>query len=175
MSRQHFTPGTTTWHITWGTYGTRLHGDDRPTVDKQHNDRDTPFLGSDPARQRAAGARMAHPPVRLTREQCLFIQEQMPGICERGGWGLRVCTAAPDHVHVLLDIKPDIHGQKVRRLLKRWLTEALNEAWAPGSGRPGSLATGATWWAEEGSNKPIKDVKYLNNAFNYVHKQRMTW
>jgi len=174
MSRQTFTPGTTTWHITWGTYGTRLHGDDRPTVDKQHNTRSTPFLGADDQRRSGERDRQPHPAVRLTREQCLFIQEKIPAICERGGWELRVCAAAPDHVHVLLDINPEIHGQKVRRLLKRWVTEALNQAWPPGSGRPGSLAIGATWWAEEGSNKAIKDIKYLNNAFNYVHDQRMT-
>ena len=26
-----------TWHITFGTYGARLHGDERPTVDRNHN------------------------------------------------------------------------------------------------------------------------------------------
>jgi hypothetical protein len=70
MSRQTYTPETTTWHITWGTYGTRLHGDDRPTVDKQRNSRSTPFLGCDDQRRGAERGRMAHPEVRLTREQC---------------------------------------------------------------------------------------------------------
>ena len=31
MEHHHrFTAGKTTWHITWGTYGSRLHGDNRP-------------------------------------------------------------------------------------------------------------------------------------------------
>ena len=35
-------------------------------------------------------------------------------------------------------------------------------------GRPAS----GTWWAEEGSNKPVKDEEYLHNVVNYVWKQR---
>src|SRR2546421_11369035 len=40
------------YHITWGTYGTRLHGDGRGTVDREHNEYGTPVLGPDPERQR---------------------------------------------------------------------------------------------------------------------------
>ena len=173
MPEQHLHPDLTTWHITFGTHGSRLHGDERPTVDRQHNERGTPFLPPDPERRAAEHNRMDGPPVLLTREQCLFIQEIIPAICVRGGWTLRVTSAAPDHVHVLVDIDPAIHGEKVRRLIKRWVGEALSEKWGkPGSGRPGSPA-GESWWAEEGSNKPVKDGEYLNNAFGYIEKQRM--
>ena len=34
------------------------------------------------------------------------------------------------------------------------------------------LAAGASWWAEQGSNKPVKDAQYLNNAFGYIQRQR---
>jgi hypothetical protein len=33
------------YHITWGTYGTRLHGDKRGTVDRENNAFGTPVLG----------------------------------------------------------------------------------------------------------------------------------
>ena len=35
------------FHITWGTYGTRLHGDPRGTVDRNHNHFGDPVLGYD--------------------------------------------------------------------------------------------------------------------------------
>src|SRR5688500_18791040 len=35
------------YHITWGTYGTRLHGDPRKTVDRLHNQYGDPVLGYD--------------------------------------------------------------------------------------------------------------------------------
>jgi len=161
---QHLDPARTTWHITWGTYGTRLHGSAKPTVDRQHNQRGTPFIKRDAERERIETAILNFPPVMLAREQCLAIESTLPSICERGGWGYRVCAAQPDHVHLLCDVPRAIHGEKVRRLAKRWLGEALSSQW--------SLPPGATWWAEEGSNKPVKDSRYLNNAYTYIADQR---
>jgi len=67
---QSLDPQRTTWHITFGTCGTRLHGDLRPAVDLDHNN--------------------------------------------RGGWTYRIWAAGEDHVYVLLDIIPEVHGEKVR-------------------------------------------------------------
>ncbi|MFA7235386.1 MAG: hypothetical protein WC058_00860 [Phycisphaeraceae bacterium] len=52
---QQLDPARTTWHITFGTYGTRLHGDDRPTVDREHNQRGEAFIEADA--ERAAESR----------------------------------------------------------------------------------------------------------------------
>jgi len=161
---QKFHPNRTTWHITFGTYGTRLHGDDRPTVDRQHNERGMPFVEPDPQRQSAERDRMRFPPIYLTAQQCRFIQQVMPSICRRGGWERRTDAAQADHVHVLLDVDRAVHGEKVRRLIKRWLGQALKARWP--------LRKGATWWAEEGSNVPVDDETHLNNAFDYIEKQR---
>lgn len=161
---QRLDPHRTTWHITFGTYGTRLHGGDRPTVDRQHNQRGQPFVGRDPNRESIEQHRLRADPLRLTLEQARFAQQQMPSICERGGWNLRVCSAADDHIHVLADLVPAVHGEKARRLLKRWLGQAMTAKF----GCPAS----DTWWAEEGSNKPVQDERYLNNAYGYILKQR---
>jgi REP element-mobilizing transposase RayT len=156
----------TTWHITWGAYGARLHGGFRPTIDKEHNQRSTPFIRRDEPRERHTLATLNFPPVFLTHEQREFIEAALPAICERGGWELRTCSAGEDHVHLLCDVLPAIHGEKVRRLAKRWLGEQLNAPWP--------LPQGATRWAEEGSNIAIHDVAYLNNAFGYIFRQRAT-
>lgn len=159
-------PARTAWHITWGTYGTRLHGSARPTVDRQHNQRGTPFLPRDAGRERLAQAILNFEPVRFTPEQRTAIEAALPDICVRGGWAYRICAAGTDHVHLLCDILPAIHGEKVRRLAKRWLGQKLREIWP--------LVKSATWWAEEGSNIAIHDEPYLNNAFLYIHRQRAT-
>ena len=49
-------------HITWGTYGQRLHGDARGTVDREHNEYGRPVLGSDPERLRELQARQRQQP-----------------------------------------------------------------------------------------------------------------
>ncbi len=158
-------PARTTWHITWGTYGTRLHGGERPTVDRNHNQLGDPFVYHDPDREARERNQMRAAPVHPTTQQQEFIERSIPELCIRGGWNLRTCSADHDHVHVLLDIPRNIHGERVRRILKRWLTQALDEHWS----RPKS----GTWWAEQGSNKVVRDDAYLNNVFPYIEKQRV--
>ena len=69
------------YHITWGTYGTRLHGDARGTVDREHNEFGTPVLGRDPQRRREELERLKFPPIKLELDQRLFIQSILPSIC----------------------------------------------------------------------------------------------
>jgi hypothetical protein len=56
----------------------------------------------------------------------------------------------------------------VRRLVKRWLGQALSKRWP--------VPPKATWWADEGSNIAIDSDSepYLNNAFRYIAEQRST-
>jgi REP element-mobilizing transposase RayT len=154
---QTMNPNRTSWHITFGTYGTRLHYGPRPTVDKQHNRRGTPFLPHRPGFERTVRNRLSHVPRYLTGEQQIFVEELLPALCERGGWNFRIGAASDDHVHLLCDIVPEIHGERVRRLLKRWLSQALSRAWP--------LEFGQNWWADGGSNKAVHDVCYLNNVY----------
>ena len=163
---QLINPNRTSWHITFGTYGTRLHYGPRPTVDKQHNRRGTPFLPHKPAFERTVRNRLNRAPRYLTDEQQVFAEELLPIHCERGGWDFRVGSASGDHVHLLCDIAPEIHGQRVRRLVKRWLGQALSQVWP--------LGIGQSWWADGGSNKAVRDSRYLNNVYGYILRQRAT-
>ena len=164
--RHALDPSRTSWHITWGTYGTRLHGSQRPTVERDHNKRGEAFVPANPQREQAIKAILNFPPVFFTDQQRTFIEAELPTICLRGGWTHRIAAAATDHVHILCDIVPEVHGEKVRRLLKRWLGESLSQQWP--------LPPKATWWGEEGANIAVKDEKYLNNVYNYIARQRAT-
>jgi|GEM_PF-571456 len=169
-----------TWHITFGTYATRLHNDPRPTIDRRHNIVGTPFPPPDPTRQQPP----SHSPLRLTCDQRIHIENTIPMLCTRGGWTFITCAAPSetsepgrdgpahipastpgnaDHVHVLLSAPRHIHGKEIRKWLKRWLSQSLTKAFGPPAKR---------WWAEGGSTKPIKDTQYLNNATNYINRQR---
>lgn len=109
---------------------------------------------------------MNYSPRLLTEEQQIFIEELLPTLCDRGGWDYRIGAAGPDHVHLLCDVRPDIHGQRVRRLVQRWLTQALCQVWP--------LLVGQSWWADEGSNKAVKEHSYLNSCYGYILRQRAT-
>jgi REP element-mobilizing transposase RayT len=161
-----FPENLTAWHITFGTYGARLHGDSRPTVTRTNNQRGQPFHAPDGRRLDMARTLMRYSPVFLSPPQCSHIERVLPDLCLRGGWKLLTCAAAGNHVHVLCAAPSAVHGRTIRALLKRWLTQSLDEAWPRSDGRP--------WWAEGGSNKPIKDGAYLSNAYVYILRQRTT-
>ena len=150
------------YFLSWGTYGTRLHGDPRGTVDRSNTDRGDPVLGPDEERWEYERGKMRFPPVVLTREQRLFAESIIPEICQRGSWKYHTCAAAPDHVHVILTSEHE--PKTIRRILKRWLGQSMSERWA--------LAEGATWWAESGSIKWLIDAPYFANATGYVSRQR---
>jgi len=157
----------TYWHITFSTYGARLHGDHRPTVDRAHNQRGTPYLAPDPVREARERAAMRYPPVVLTHDQRAFIEGVIPSICTRGKWELVLCAAGPDHVHTLLGAEEATHGKEIRYWFKRWLTNSLNQRWSAPV-RP----DGSSWWCEAGSTKPVKDELYFANTLRYIRDQQ---
>ncbi len=156
----------THWHITFGTYAARLHGDQRPTVDRQHNTPGAPFVGDDPARSYEERQSLRDTPIYLTLEDRCLIERTIPELCERGDWFFRACAAGPDHVHVLLAAPPETHGKQVRHWLKRWLSQELSRE------RRRRRPTGAPWWAEGGSTKPVKTEDYFARAYRYIVGQR---
>lgn len=155
----------TNWHITFGTYGARLHGDGRPTVDRLHNRLNEPYIVTNPTRADAERRRMRAEPVVLTLEQRRRTESLMRAVCDRGGWGLHAVAAAPDHVHVVVQAPESVKGDSVRRWIKRWLTEALRIEWPIDSGGP------TQWWAEGGSVKPVLSDRYLEEVIRYVRDQ----
>jgi REP element-mobilizing transposase RayT len=152
------------YHITWGTYGNRLHGDPRGTVDRTHRKRGSPVLGLDRERLEKEKSLMKFPPVRFTRDQRLFIETNIPKICEHGLWTYHICAAAIDHIHMVVSSPSD--PRDIRRLAKRWMGQELSLHYR--------LPEGATWWSEGGSVRTVKDDAYLQSALPYVARQRAT-
>jgi len=150
------------YHITFGTYGTRLHGDPRGTVDRRRNRPGDPIVGRNEAWQRMEASRLSHPPILLTVPQRVYAERAVISICQRGRWTYKEAACGPDHVHVLLSARRD--GKAIRRWLKRWLGEALSARWP--------LRVGQSWWATGGSVKWIWDAGYLERVTQYVGSQR---
>ena len=58
-----YDPQLTYWHITFGTYGMRLHGGPRLTVERRHNRRGTRFIEDDAERSMSERNRMKGAPI----------------------------------------------------------------------------------------------------------------
>jgi REP element-mobilizing transposase RayT len=150
------------YHITFGTYGTRLHGDPRGTVDRSQNEFGEPIVGRDDEWKSFEQKNLNFQPLILTIEQRVFIERQVPTICERGGWEFLQVAAAPDHIHNMVSARID--GKDIRKWLKRWLSEALSAIWP--------LRYREVWWSECGSVKWIWTEDYYERVRNYIQKQR---
>ena len=159
-----YDPQLTYWHITFGTYGMRLHGGPRLTVDRRHNRRGTRFIEGDAERSMSERNRMKGAPIFLTAAQRALIEACLPSLCMRGGWLFVAAAAESDHVHLLCGADRAVHGKQIRALLKRWLTQALNDQW------PAPLRS--PWWADGGSTKPIDNARHFRNVCAYIEKQQ---
>jgi REP element-mobilizing transposase RayT len=154
------------YHITWGTYGTRLRYGPRPTVSRDQNEHGTPVLRYDEHLWVRERENLKYNPVILTLEQMRFIEAAFPDICLRGNWQYHTSAAGPDHVHTVVSSEHD--PETIRRLMKRWIGQLLSQRW------PRRESESPTWWAECGSIKWIGDEDYLATATGYVSRQRAT-
>ena len=154
--------GPIAYHITFGTYGTRLHGDPRATVSRDMNKPGDPIIGSNPSWWKQERDRLNFEPVVFSREQMQYAESQIPLICARGGWKMHQCAVGPDHVHNVLSFEAP--PEAVRRWLKTWLGQAMSARW-PREG---------PWWAEGGSIKWVWNEAYFRRVFDYVRDQRAT-
>jgi len=149
------------YHITVGTYGTRLHGGNEPTVERVRNRYGEKFVSFDLKRERFEHDKMVHNPTYLKDEQRLFVEEMIPSICERGQWTYHIAACQADHFHLL--VSGDVEAKKIRRWLKQWLTNALNEKYGK-----------QQWFAECGSTKYLYEKGYFEAVYEYIRKQRTT-
>ena len=155
----------TCWHLTFGTYGTRMHGDERPTVDRRRNERGDDFESADPQRVRYLVDRAAGEAVFLNAEQRKRIEENAERLIADTDWRL-IEIAAPvegHHVHVVLEAPSRRHGKEIRKLLKSLLSRDLSACF----GKPP-----VRWWAKGGSTKAVRDTRYRRNAIAYVQRQK---
>jgi len=152
------------YHITFGTYGTRLHGDPKGTVDRSMNHYGDPIIGSDPKRWLRETRLLKFPPVIFNLSQRQYAESVIPLICQTGVWFYHIAAAGEDHVHVLLTADAD--GAAVRKWFKRWLGEKLSKKWP--------FSTGQSYWSEGGSVKWVWKEDYFHNIFNYISHQRAT-
>lgn len=149
------------YHITVGTYGTRLHGGTAPTVDRRENHYGDPFVKADRKLYDFRKSKLSESPCYLTKDQRTCIEETIPELCERGKWNYHIAACQPDHFHCL--ISSPVDPKDIRRWLKTWLTQRLNETFEA-----------RKWFARDGSTKWIFDEKYFHNVFEYILRQRAT-
>jgi len=146
------------YFITYHTFGTWLHGDERGSVDRTHNDPGTPFLPPDEERLHAEARRSSSPAVILTREQRSVIDAAIREVCAFRGWQLHAIHVRTNHLHAAVTCAEA--PERVMNQWKSWSTRRLREQ--------GLCDEGMKLWARHGSTQYLWYEAALLAAMNYT-------
>ncbi|HYE60872.1 MAG TPA: transposase [Phycisphaerales bacterium] len=149
------------YFLTWACYGQRLHGDERGTVDREHNRRGSPMLAPDPRRVARERAVMNGPPVTLSAAMRAVVEDAIPQLCEERGWRLITQSVRTTHVHVVVNCRGSHSPERAMAQFNARLTRELRRADLAGEDQH--------LWAEHGSTRWINDYAGLYGAIAYVN------
>jgi REP element-mobilizing transposase RayT len=110
--------------LTWTCYGAWLHGDDRGSVDDDHNGPPHGLAPPDELRRSINAFRMASDALVLTtRERCV-VQTTIQEHCKHQEWWLGACNVRTNHLHCVVSA-PSRKPERVVQQLKSWSSRAL--------------------------------------------------
>lgn len=144
--------------ITFRTYGTWLHGDERGSFAFRQNVYGTSGLApSEPLRELSTRF-MKGEPQSLDGNRRSVVAAAVESVCTHRGWELHAVAVRTEHVHVLVSAlaKPE----KVLADLKAWATRRVREA--------GLAFPGQKLWSYHGSTVYLWDEEQLARAWTYV-------
>ncbi|MCC6319866.1 MAG: transposase [Phycisphaerales bacterium] len=151
------------YFLTWTTHGTHLHGDERGSVDRDHNTYGTPLLPTDAERETAARALLKDPIVILDQAKRSIVHRAIEDHCRIRSWRTHALNVRTNHVHIVVtadQYKPEL----VMDQLKGWGTRRLREG--------GLMSMDQTVWTSHGSTRYIWDTVGFAEAIDYVKNRQ---
>jgi REP element-mobilizing transposase RayT len=150
--------------ISWTCYGQWLHGNQRGSVDPEHNVLHEPWLAPDPERQDAEGEAMTQHPYELDEPRRRVVLDAIREVCKHRGWILHAVHVRALHVHVV--VSGEATPERMMNDFKAYASWALNRAGFDDRSRKR--------WTRHGSTRYINDPSYLHGAVNYVLNKQGT-
>lgn len=114
------------YFITFTTYGTRLHGSGKGSVDLEHNAFDTPLLPPDPEREVEDRGRMTQAPYIMSGPEREIVCRAIVELSHEKEWDLLAAHVRTNHVHVVIAAARDLGRlmSDLKGLASRDLTRA---------------------------------------------------
>ena len=148
--------------ITFSCYGTRLHGDEAGSVDRDHNLAGTPFLQPRPARAVFEEKQMERDAFRLDEHQRQIVLEAIQKHCIHRRWKLKAAHVRSTHIHFV--VSADLPPEKILNEVKAYASRALNR-------QGGEDALGRRW-TRHGSTRYLWKPESGAAAIHYVVKEQ---
>jgi REP element-mobilizing transposase RayT len=145
--------------ITFRTYGTWLHGDERGSVDREHNRYKSPYASSNQNRKQHNRTTLKGEPVVLNVAQRASVARAIRDTCAHRKWLLHALSVRTNHVHTVVAIggkKPEL----ALNALKANATRQMKE--------DGGWRMTHSPWVDRGSKRYLWNERSLEKAIDYV-------
>ncbi len=144
--------------ITFRTYGTWLHGDEKLSVDRKFNIYGTPKRDANLKLKKEMLEELKHKPFILAENQREVVKISIQEVCEHRGYKLQAINVRSNHIHTVVSaqVKPKL----IIEAFKSYSTRKLRE---------NSLADQETKvWARGGSRRYLWKPRFVSLAIEYV-------
>jgi REP element-mobilizing transposase RayT len=146
------------YFISFRTYGTWLHGDERGSIDRFHNRHRAPFIAPNEKWRNYNRQRLKAQPLILKAKERHAIEAAIRETCEFRHWWLQAINVRTNHVHTVVSAnrKPAL----VLNAFKANATRELRQA--------GLWSQPFSPWADRGSKRNLWNERSVARAIDYV-------
>ncbi len=145
--------------ITFRTYGTWLHGDERGSVNRFRNVYGTRRLPPEKKWIETNTQRLKREIVTLNAAQRKSVEKAIRETCQKRGWVLLAINVRTNHVHVVVVTGED-RSRAALNAFKANATRVMRE--------DGCWTLAETPWVDKGSRRKLWNEQSVDRAINYV-------
>ncbi len=145
--------------ITFRTYGTWLHGDERGSVDREHNRYKSLYASSNQNRKQHNRTILKGEPVVLNAAQRASVEKAIRDTCAHRKWHLHAFSVRTNHAHTVVSIgvkKPEV----ALNAFKANATRRMRE--------DGCWRMAHSPWVDRGSKRYPWNERSVGQAIDYV-------
>jgi hypothetical protein len=154
--------------ITFTTYGARLHGSAKGSVDDEHNVYGTPLLQADAERERRSHTTMTEPAYTMAPVEREIVLNSIITLTAERRWLLLGAHVRTNHVHVVVSAERE--PERIMSDLKARASRDLSFA--------GFDSVKRRRWTRHGSTRHLFEEEHVEAAIRYAldeQGERMAW
>jgi REP element-mobilizing transposase RayT len=145
--------------ITFRTYGTWLHGDERGSIDRDNNIYETPYKKPNDTFYNVNQAELKSSPVLLDAALRGVVRAALLEVCEHRKWSLQALNVRTNHIHMVVSIGVYSPSMALNSL-KAYAARKMRDS--------GCWEYEHTPWAARGSKRKLWNERSVEMAIDYV-------
>ena len=151
------------YHITFTTYGSWLHGDQRDSVDKDHNQYGSNFVSPSAGLYKKEQTRLKSSPVVLDKYIREAVLMALLQVCDYRGWIVYAVHVRSNHIHIVVSGREK--PEKMMVDFKAYATRAIKK-------NSNNQAMLRKYWSRHGSTKYLWTKENLISTVDYVKNKQ---